>query len=174
MIIKPIPGFPGYAATSEGMILSYWRRQFFGRKGSVAVIGETPIPKRDFDRKLVSGKPSGYRSVKVKHADGRAKNRYVHELVLFAFKGPRPSDAHEALHGNDVRDDNRPDNLRWGTTQENADDRKRAGHVHRGDAWYRVRNLPPPWVAEAHRDAVIAETSSDAGPFDDLLGIGAP
>lgn len=44
--------------------------------------------------------------------------RLVHRLVLEAFVGPCP-DGMECLHGNDVRNDARLMNLRWGTHKEN-------------------------------------------------------
>lgn len=166
---RPIPGFPGYAATSDGIILSYWRLTYRGRHGSVSSIGEIGLPIQDFDRKLIGGKLSGYRSVAIKHADGRRRNRYVHELVLFAFAGPRPSPEHEALHGNADRADNRKDNLKWGTVQENADDRERHGHVLRGDDWYRARGLPPPSMRNGSSSWEPPPIDESRGPFDDLL-----
>lgn len=50
----------------------------------------------------------------------------VHHLVLEAFVGPRPEGT-EALHANDVGDDNRLVNLRWGTHSENVLDSVRNG-----------------------------------------------
>lgn len=52
------------------------------------------------------------------------KQKYVHTLVLEAFKCPRPK-GKEALHGDGVRSNCALLNLRWGTTQENALDRIR-------------------------------------------------
>ena len=51
-------------------------------------------------------------------ADGKERRTFVHRLVLAAFVGPRPVGA-EALHGNGRPDDNRVENLRWGTPSEN-------------------------------------------------------
>jgi hypothetical protein len=47
----------------------------------------------------------------------------VHQLVLRAFGGPPPTDSHEVRHLNGNGLDNRISNLRWGTRQENVDDR---------------------------------------------------
>lgn len=57
---------------------------------------------------------------------GRGDGRLVHRLVLEAFVVPCP-DGHEALHGNDVPDDNWIGNLRWGTSAENIEDAFRNG-----------------------------------------------
>ncbi len=170
MLLAPIPGYSGYVATSEGYIVSFWHRVSGGHKrGSTCAIGDDGVPLRDFDRGHRNGGPSGYRTVCVKQDDGRMRNRYVHELVLLAFVGPRPSADHEALHGDANRANNRIDNLRWGTVQENADDRERHGHVPRGDDWYRARGLPPPSVRNEPVDWQPPEEIG--GPFDDLLGI---
>jgi hypothetical protein len=52
--------------------------------------------------------------------------RSVHVLMLEAFVGPRPEGA-VARHLNGLPDDNRLDNLAWGTVAENAQDRVRHG-----------------------------------------------
>ncbi len=56
----------------------------------------------------------------------RAKNKYVHHLVLMAFVGPRP-DGMECLHRNSDNYDNRLENLHWGTSSENKHDVVRNG-----------------------------------------------
>jgi len=61
-----------------------------------------------------------------------ARNRYVHQLVLEAFVGPRPS-RHEACHCNGDRSDNRLENLRWDTPQANQMDRAKHGTSNSGE-----------------------------------------
>lgn len=51
----------------------------------------------------------------------------VHRLMLEAFVGLCPPGM-EALHWNDIPDDNRLDNLRWGTSSENSFDLVRNGN----------------------------------------------
>lgn len=55
--------------------------------------------------------------------------RSVHSLVLETFVGPCPVGM-EALHDNDVRDDNRLSNLSWGTRSQNVLDSVRNGRHH--------------------------------------------
>lgn len=64
-------------------------------------------------------------------AFGRRRRECVHVLVLEAFVGQ--SNGLWGLHRNDVKNDNRPDNLYWGTPQQNADDRIRLGGSCRGE-----------------------------------------
>lgn len=94
-----IPGFDGFYANTSGEIR--------GRRGRVMK------PRR---------RPDGYLDVFI---EGR--RIFVHKLVLLAFSGPKPSELHQARHLNGRRDDNRPDNLVWGSVQENRDDKVRHG-----------------------------------------------
>lgn len=57
------------------------------------------------------------------------KIKRVHRLVLEAFVGPCP-DGMEGCHGNDVRTDNRIENLRWDTPSANNVDYVRHGRHH--------------------------------------------
>jgi hypothetical protein len=64
----------------------------------------------------------------------RARKLRVHHAVLLAFAGPRPDGA-LARHLNDVPDDNRVENLSWGTPLDNAADRRRnRGYATGADA----------------------------------------
>lgn len=48
----------------------------------------------------------------------------VHQLVCHAFHGPRPPHR-MACHENDIKTDNRAENLYWGTAQDNLRDMHR-------------------------------------------------
>ncbi len=56
------------------------------------------------------------------------KSLHVHVLVLEAFVGPRPS-GFDACHWNDVKTDNRIENLRWASHRDNANDAVRNGRL---------------------------------------------
>lgn len=58
---------------------------------------------------------------------GKVTNLGVAFLVLSAFKGPRPSKKHYALHRDDDQSNNHIRNLYWGTQQQNVDDMLRNG-----------------------------------------------
>jgi DNA-binding XRE family transcriptional regulator len=57
------------------------------------------------------------------------KTKPIHYWILLTFEGPRPS-GHEARHLNGNRQDNRLDNLCWGTRQENHADALSHGTHH--------------------------------------------
>ena len=65
---------------------------------------------------------------------GRSRTRRVHHLVLEAFHGPRPSSRHQCRHLNGDSQDNRADNLAWGTAKDNAQDAILHGTRPRGEA----------------------------------------
>jgi len=51
-----------------------------------------------------------------------AKRVFIHRLMLEAFVGPPPTVKSVCRHINDVPDDNRLENLAWGTSADNAQD----------------------------------------------------
>ena len=60
----------------------------------------------------------------------RSKSTAIHRLVLTAFIGACP-DGMIGLHNNDVREDNRLENLRWGSYRDNLEDAKRNGRFRK-------------------------------------------
>lgn len=104
---RPIPGFEDlYRVSSEGRIYSLRR----GR-----VLKGTPAP-------------SGHLSLSLMR-DGIRTQAQVHALVLLAFVGPYPAGL-EIRHLDGDPANNRLENLRYGTRQENVQDAIRHGtHV---------------------------------------------
>lgn len=54
-------------------------------------------------------------------------NFYVHRLLAFAYLGSQPSPKHIVCHLNDVKTDNRLENLYWGTRKQNEEDKTSNG-----------------------------------------------
>lgn len=70
--------------------------------------------------------------------DKKSRTAMVHRLVALAFYGvPEPGAQVRHLNGN--RADNRPSNLKWGTSAENAADRLRHGRTVRGERSYNAK-----------------------------------
>jgi hypothetical protein len=90
-IWKPIPGYEGYEASSNGRI----------RRILVLSLGR---------------ERNGYMRVQL---GSRGPKISVHRAVLLAFMGADPV-RRNGNHKNGVRDDNRLDNLEWMTTSENT------------------------------------------------------
>jgi len=108
---RPIPGWP-YEASNRGRV----RRSTPYRSTHV---GRILRPKTD---------RYGYLCVRL--CSGIQKDFPVHTLVLLAFVGPPPHPSMQTRHLDGVQTNNTPDNLAWGTPQENIDDRARHGRWH--------------------------------------------
>lgn len=91
---------------------------------------------------------AGYVCV-ILRCNGRSYPRTVHRLILEAFVGPRPS-AMVCCHQNGDKHDNRIENLRWDTKQQNAEDSRRHGTLCRGET-VGTAKLTPEKVAEIRR-----------------------
>lgn len=98
---RPIPGAPGYEASSEGEIRSHRR----GSKGKIL-------------KPWRRGGPDGqaYRAVWISGGSRQKRRKaYVHELVAAAFHGRRPSKLYVVSHLDEDKENCRPDNLKWDT-----------------------------------------------------------
>ena len=110
---KPIPGHPGYEASSLGRVRSIDR----------VVTHKSGFQQRIRGRVLALNPTThGYLSVYV----GVPQPRAVHHLVLETFVGERPNGM-VACHHDDNPTNNRVDNLRWDTTSSNTRDMVRNG-----------------------------------------------
>lgn len=113
----PIPGYEGiYEVSDQGNVRSLDRFVNNGKGGRAKLKGKTLSP---------GSTPTGYLFVYL-CTDGKPKRFYVHRLVMKGFKGEAPPE-HEVCHWNDKKDDNRLDNLRYGTRSENMQDLIRNG-----------------------------------------------
>lgn len=101
-LAAPIVGFGSadYRVTRDGWVFSYRTRH----------------------PKMLGGSPMKYGHTTVKlYTDDGTRIRYVHDIVLETFVGPRP-EGMEARHLNGKADDNRVENLAWSTHQVNMQD----------------------------------------------------
>lgn len=99
-----------------------------GDDGSVLTLRKTGTSKklRDTPKPMVPQKRGRYLSVLLTDDYGNRSHYFIHRLVLIAFVGPCPA-GHECCHNNGDPKDNRLENLRWGTHQENVLDTKKHG-----------------------------------------------
>lgn len=97
---KDIPGFPDYKASNLGRIQS-------NKKKTPKILKQSK-----------GDKTQEYLRVTL-YINGKRIDKPVHQLVLLAFKGPRP-EGYESCHLNGIPSDNKEENLKWGTKEENA------------------------------------------------------
>lgn len=107
-IWKTIPGFSKYEVSNLGNIRSYAVR---GNKDKIAK-SPKPIKQANCD---------GYKFVNISNDDKKIIVIKVHSLVLLSFVGPRP-DGLVVCHNNDIKNDNRLENLRYDTQKKNMSD----------------------------------------------------
>jgi hypothetical protein len=125
---RPIPGFTGYKAGSDGSIWSCWEMSW--PKGRIGIEWVAT----DQWHKLKPGQNrSGHLHVHMR-ADGGVskKNVAVHHLILISFVGPRPEGL-EGCHNDGNPANNAASNLRWDTHRENLRDRHRHGTYTEGE-----------------------------------------
>ncbi len=108
---RPIEGWSDYRIDADGIL---WRMKS-GRWRQI----------------MGSVQAAGHIKVALADGNGHRTNRYIHRLVLEAFRGPCP-DGMECRHLDGNPQNNRLDNLRWGTRTENMADAIRHGTTNRG------------------------------------------
>lgn len=122
--VRHVPGFPGYAISSDGRI---WSCKF---------PGPALTPYRDTWRQMHTAKNPIYVTICLR-SNGRKATYYVHQLVLQIFIGPCPP-SYEACHKDDNEENNHVSNLYWGTKKQNAEDKRRNGHLPVGEKHFRT------------------------------------
>ncbi len=110
-------GFPKYEADTFGNVWSLHRKTKFRLTPTLHSCGYLRVVLCDNKR---------HRTVS------------VHTIVLCAFVGPCPS-GEECRHLNRNRQDNRLENLAWGTHQENIDDRQIHGMTASGERHWNAK-----------------------------------
>jgi len=107
----PIPGFDGYFATDTGLVIGRWNRPVASYADKDGYLRVT----------LAMGRGAGAQRI----------HRGIHQVVCAAFHGQQLG--MEARHLDGDLLNNTPDNLAWGTRQENSDDRILHGTVPKGE-----------------------------------------
>lgn len=114
-LLRTAPEYPGLKVAQDGRIQGpsgKWLR---------------PFPDRN-----------GYRRINLYEPPKRWTQVAVHAVVCTAFHGPRPEGAIvRHLDGNP--DNNHADNLRWGTSKENEDDKLRHGRRLQGERHHQAK-----------------------------------
>ena len=113
LIWKDIPGYEGlYQVSDNGTVRSCQVKRTPGKKWTKRKAGT--VKRSRFDK-------DGYYMITLSR-DGVKTTFHIHELVCFAFRGPRPKGA-VVRHLDHTKTNNNVANLLWGTPKENATDR---------------------------------------------------
>jgi len=145
---RPIPNFPGYHIGSDGSVWSSNQHPLWIHK-----------PPRPWHQIATSTDHWGYTQVNLNNVETkRHLSKKVHILLLEIFVGPRPPGMY-ALHKNDVRTDNRLDNLYWGTRMDNVRDAILNARIRRG-ARHHAYKLSDDDVREIRRRMAAGESAT--------------
>lgn len=106
----PIEGYPDYYICREGLVKSC--------KGKEPVI-----------LKPHKGDVQGHLNMRLTDKNGKKTEQYLHRLLAQTFI-PNPDNLPVVRHLNDIRDDNRLENLAWGTQADNQRDSIKNGTAH--------------------------------------------
>ena len=120
---RPVVGHEGrYEVSNLGRVKSFWNQGGRGKS-------------RRLEPKILvqSRGHCGYPVVWLK-----GKTLLVHRIVAAAFLGPCPPGL-QVRHLNGIPSDVRPENLEYGTSKQNSDDRERHGRTPRGECHSRIR-----------------------------------
>lgn len=111
-IWKPIPGYEGhYEASNQGRIRSVNKVTPHPRNKTMLLPRRGRILKSELDK-------CGYPVVTLS-VNAKTRTYKVHRLVAMTFID-NPDNLPQIDHRNSIRYDNRPENLRWCTNQENT------------------------------------------------------
>ena len=144
---RPVPGYPAYRVGDDGSVWSCWKRVGYrgDRRGTYRVLSDHWVPMKLHRTQF------GYLGVSL-----QKKPFFVHRLVLMSFVGPCPK-GQETRHLNDIKTDNRLNNLAWGTRQQNAEDKRRNCRLRFGGShWNSI--LSDDLVMELRRRYADGET----------------
>lgn len=106
---KPIPDCPGYEVSDHGRVRSYYTPKNTG------IWHTATTPQKILKPRI---KTNGYHTVIIRDTQGKQLDKTIASLVLLTFVGPRP-DGMDVCHNNDDPSNNRLDNLRYDTRQNN-------------------------------------------------------
>lgn len=115
---RAVPGFPEYAASSDGDIQRTWPDK-----------RNHKITQRPLKHSLTV---SGYHQVGLSR-NGKGVSARVNRIICETFHGPPPTARHHAAHNDGVKSNNAASNLRWATGKENEADKDKHGTARKGD-----------------------------------------
>jgi hypothetical protein len=148
------PPYSSYEAWSGGAVRSV-DRTVKGRRYKSTVLAERPSSR-------------GYPQVNVVDDDGIVRTVAVHVLVMLAHEGQRPADKPITRHLNDDKTDNRwPENICYGTREENEADKERARVTAERDA------AAAAWLRAYLREAGGTALGADLLPAAEAAGFPA-
>jgi len=159
---RDITGFPGYRVGDDGSVWSRWRTCRWG----TLLTDKWHRLKASVKKDRTAGR--AYLYLNLVH-NGKAQSCRVHRLILQSFIGPCPLGM-ESRHLDGNPANNRLDNLRWGTPEENRADNQRNDRHIKGERHPLVKLTEKQVLAIRARRTAGASLRELAAEF----GVGVP
>lgn len=119
----------GFKHPDEKIIRIKW-----SKSGFISNSGKVYCLNRDQELHPVETKirKNGYHVFTIETKAGGRKSAFIHLTVLMAFVGPKPLQMECCRHLDGNKNNNRKENLKWGTYKENMEDARRHGTLAKG------------------------------------------
>jgi hypothetical protein len=111
--------FEGYEVSNLGRVRTYKEKYGQPKRG-----GNRPLRKDPYEVFGRKEKNKGYMLLCLSDVNKKRYNIRIHTVVMQTFIG-FPEDGQVICHYNDIKTDNRLENLRYGTQLDNGSDRRR-------------------------------------------------
>ena len=115
--MKEIKEFPGYFVTGDGKVFSAWKKQSITNEKGIIVNVKHYIEYSNLKELKLSSDGNGYLKVMLS-LDKKQYTKTVHRLVAKSYI-PNPNNLPVINHKNEIKYDNRVENLEWMTRQQN-------------------------------------------------------
>ena len=117
--MKEIKEFPGYFVTGDGKVFSAWKKQSITNEKGIIVNVKHYIEYSNLKELKLSSDGNGYLKVMLS-LDKKQYTKTVHRLVAKSYI-PNPNNLPVINHKNEIKYDNRVENLEWATQQQNSE-----------------------------------------------------
>jgi hypothetical protein len=119
---RPIPGFPGYEASSAGEIRPVQPRYKVSavELWLAELVGERIVKRGQVLKPWIVLRHNREAAYVTLHIDGQDHKELVHRLVCLAFEGLPPPGMDDCAHQNHNSLDNRASNLNWSSHADNV------------------------------------------------------
>lgn len=116
--MKELKEFPGYFVTKEGKIFSAWNKELIRNKKGIIIDVNHHLDYNKLHELKLSPNGRGYFKILLSK-NKKQYTRNVHRLVAETYI-PNPNNLPVINHKNEIKNDNRVENLEWCTHQYNC------------------------------------------------------
>jgi hypothetical protein len=117
--MKELKEFPGYFVTEDGKVYSAWKRKNIKNEKGIIIDVKHYIEYNNLKKLKLCSDTNGYLRVTLS-LDKKQYTKTVHRLIAKSYI-PNPNNLPVVNHINEIKTDNRAENLEWTTHQQNCE-----------------------------------------------------